>query len=63
MFYLIAVLDDDNIYCEIVGIEAKSSGFSDVLFLDAATGRNIEEASACFIVKVHSHMIDRIATF
>ncbi|CDY45046.1 BnaA08g02290D [Brassica napus] len=34
-------------------VEAKSSGFSDVLFLDAATGRNIEEASACniFIVK------------
>ncbi|KAL0661138.1 hypothetical protein Bca4012_097975 [Brassica carinata] len=35
-------------------VEAKSSGFSDVLFLDAATGRNIEEASACniFIVKI-----------
>ncbi|KAL1192597.1 Branched-chain-amino-acid aminotransferase 6 [Cardamine amara subsp. amara] len=34
-------------------VEAKSSGFSDVLFLDAATGSNIEEVSACniFIVK------------
>ncbi|XP_010461861.1 PREDICTED: branched-chain-amino-acid aminotransferase 6-like [Camelina sativa] len=34
-------------------LEAKSSGFSGVLFLDAATGRNIEELSACniFIVK------------
>ncbi|ESQ30467.1 hypothetical protein EUTSA_v10011608mg [Eutrema salsugineum] len=34
-------------------VEAKSSGFSDVLFLDAATGRNIEEVSTCniFIVK------------
>ncbi|CAH2036307.1 unnamed protein product [Thlaspi arvense] len=34
-------------------VEAKSSGFSDVLFLDSATGRNIEEVSACniFIVK------------
>ncbi|CAF2216308.1 unnamed protein product [Brassica napus] len=26
-------------------VEARSSGFSDVLFLDAVTGRNIEEAS------------------
>ncbi|ESQ30468.1 hypothetical protein EUTSA_v10011586mg [Eutrema salsugineum] len=34
-------------------LEAKSSGFSDILFLDAATGRNIEEISTCniFIVK------------
>jgi len=34
-------------------LEAKSAGFSDVLFLDAATGRNIEELTACniFIVK------------
>ncbi|KAF8080428.1 hypothetical protein N665_0945s0004 [Sinapis alba] len=34
-------------------LEAKSAGFSDVLFLDAATGRNIEEVSTCniFIVK------------
>ncbi|CAD5315105.1 unnamed protein product [Arabidopsis thaliana] len=34
-------------------IEAKSSGFSDVLFLDAATGKNIEEVSTCniFILK------------
>ncbi|CAN7029265.1 unnamed protein product, partial [Brassica rapa subsp. trilocularis] len=33
--------------------EAKSSGFSDILFLDAATGRNIEEVSTCniFITK------------
>ncbi|KAH0897121.1 hypothetical protein HID58_046689 [Brassica napus] len=33
--------------------EAKSAGFSDVLFLDAATGRNIEEVSTCniFVVK------------
>lgn len=35
-------------------LEAKSSGFSDVLFLDAATGKNIEEISTCniFILKV-----------
>ncbi|VVB00689.1 unnamed protein product [Arabis nemorensis] len=34
-------------------LEAKSLGFSDVLFLDAATGRNIEELCTCniFIVK------------
>ncbi|WZY76189.1 hypothetical protein YC2023_022573 [Brassica napus] len=33
--------------------EEKSAGFSDVLFLDAATGRNIEEVSTCniFVVK------------
>ncbi|MED6144361.1 Branched-chain-amino-acid aminotransferase, mitochondrial [Stylosanthes scabra] len=33
--------------------EAKAEGFSDVLFLDAATGKHIEEASACnmFVVK------------
>ncbi|KAI4342046.1 hypothetical protein MLD38_026708 [Melastoma candidum] len=33
--------------------EAKAAGFSDVLFLDAATGKYIEEASSCnvFIVK------------
>jgi len=40
-------------------LEAKSAGFSDVLFLDAATGRNIEELTACniFIVKVKSFNI------
>lgn len=34
--------------------EAKAQGFSDVLFLDAATGKNVEElyASNVFIVKV-----------
>ncbi|KAF2582613.1 hypothetical protein F2Q68_00006715 [Brassica cretica] len=34
-------------------VEARSSGFSDVLFLDAVTGRNIKEASTfnIFIVK------------
>jgi branched-chain amino acid aminotransferase len=34
--------------------QAKANGFSDVLFLDALTGKNIEELSACniFIVKV-----------
>lgn len=33
--------------------EAKANGFSDVLFLDSATGNNIEEATACniFVVK------------
>ncbi|XWS67541.1 hypothetical protein CRYUN_Cryun04dG0015300 [Craigia yunnanensis] len=33
--------------------QAKAKGFSDVLFLDALTGRNIEEGSACniFILK------------
>ncbi|KAG5388001.1 hypothetical protein IGI04_029542 [Brassica rapa subsp. trilocularis] len=37
--------------------EAKSSGFSDILFLDAATGRNIEEVSTCniFITKRRHH--------
>lgn len=35
--------------------EAKANGFSDVLFLDSATGKYIEEATACnvFVVKVH----------
>ncbi|RDY07834.1 putative branched-chain-amino-acid aminotransferase 7, partial [Mucuna pruriens] len=35
---------------------AKANGFSDVLFLDAATGKYIEEASACnvFVVKGNS---------
>ncbi|XP_014508284.1 branched-chain-amino-acid aminotransferase 2, chloroplastic isoform X2 [Vigna radiata var. radiata] len=34
-------------------IDAKANGFSDVLFLDSATGKYIEEASACnvFVVK------------
>jgi branched-chain amino acid aminotransferase len=34
--------------------QAKAKGFSDVLFLDALTGKNIEEVSTCniFIVKV-----------
>ena len=38
--------------------EAKSAGFSDVLFLDAATGRNIEEVSTCniFVVKVNNYI-------
>ncbi|XP_061336401.1 branched-chain-amino-acid aminotransferase 2, chloroplastic-like isoform X1 [Gastrolobium bilobum] len=32
---------------------AKANGFSDVLFLDSATGKNVEEASSCnvFVVK------------
>lgn len=36
--------------------EAKANGFSDVLFLDAATGKHIEEATACnvFVVKGNS---------
>uniref|UniRef100_K7L582 Branched-chain-amino-acid aminotransferase n=1 Tax=Glycine max TaxID=3847 RepID=K7L582_SOYBN len=35
--------------------DAKANGFSDVLFLDSATGKYIEEASACnvFVVKVY----------
>ncbi|KAM3694786.1 hypothetical protein ACB098_07G080800 [Castanea mollissima] len=39
--------------------QAKSKGFSDVLFLDAKTGQNIEEVSACniFIVKVEERVI------
>ncbi|KAG5010493.1 hypothetical protein AAZX31_07G171400 [Glycine max] len=36
--------------------EAKANGFSDVLFLDSATGKYIEEATACnvFVVKDNS---------
>ena len=34
--------------------QAKAKGFTDVIFLDAATGKNIEEATACniFVAKV-----------
>lgn len=34
--------------------KAKAQGFDDVVFLDAAAGKNIEEVSSCniFIVKV-----------
>ncbi|KAL0731044.1 hypothetical protein Bca4012_027138 [Brassica carinata] len=37
--------------------EAKSAGFSDVLFLDAATGRNIEEVSTCNIFVVKENIV------
>ncbi|KAH0851916.1 hypothetical protein HID58_094385 [Brassica napus] len=39
--------------------EAKAKGFSDVLFLDAATGKNVEElfASNVFIVKVEERVV------
>lgn len=37
--------------------QAKANGFSDVLFLDAATGRYIEEASACNIFMVKGDCI------
>ncbi|XP_010557542.1 PREDICTED: branched-chain-amino-acid aminotransferase 6 [Tarenaya hassleriana] len=43
-------------------LEAKSSGFSDVLFLDAATGRNIEEVSACNIFVVKGNAVSTPAT-
>ncbi|KAI6678232.1 hypothetical protein NL676_039028 [Syzygium grande] len=37
--------------------EAKSSGFSDILFLDAATGKFIEEASSCNVFTVKGNVI------
>ncbi|CAK8577894.1 unnamed protein product [Lathyrus sativus] len=37
--------------------EAKANGFSDVLFLDSATGKNIEEATACNIFVVKENVI------
>lgn len=39
-------------------IEAKKQGFSDVLFLDAATGKNVEElfAANVFMVKVQLYI-------
>lgn len=37
--------------------EAKANGFSDVLFLDSATGKNIEEASACNVFLVKENVI------
>lgn len=38
---------------------AKSRGFSDVLYLDSVSKRNIEEVSSCniFVVKVHYHVL------
>lgn len=43
-------------------IEAKASGFSDVLFLDSATGKNIEEVSACNVFVVKGNAICTPAT-
>ncbi|KAK2437129.1 putative branched-chain-amino-acid aminotransferase [Trifolium repens] len=37
--------------------EAKANGFSDVLFLDSATGKYIEEATACNIFVVKENVI------
>ncbi|KAK7319546.1 hypothetical protein RJT34_04268 [Clitoria ternatea] len=37
--------------------EAKANGFTDVLFLDSATGKNIEEASSCNVFVVKSDAI------
>ncbi|KAM4088576.1 hypothetical protein ACJW30_07G081400 [Castanea mollissima] len=42
--------------------QAKSKGFSDVLFLDAKTGQNIEEVSACNIFIVKDKIISTPAT-
>ncbi|KAJ1403681.1 Branched-chain amino acid aminotransferase II [Sesbania bispinosa] len=38
-------------------IEAKANGFSDVLFLDSATGKYIEEASSCNVFVVKENVI------
>nr|KYP54504.1 Putative branched-chain-amino-acid aminotransferase 7 [Cajanus cajan] len=37
--------------------EAKANGFSDVLFLDSATGKNIEEVSSCNVFVVKDNVI------
>ncbi|XP_058735538.1 branched-chain-amino-acid aminotransferase 6-like [Vicia villosa] len=37
--------------------EAKANGFSDVLFLDSATGKHIEEATACNVFVVKENVI------
>lgn len=42
--------------------EAKAKGFSDVLFLDAATGKNIEEVSSCNIFVVKGNVVSTPAT-
>ncbi|XP_059447825.1 branched-chain-amino-acid aminotransferase 6-like [Corylus avellana] len=42
--------------------QAKANGFSDVLFLDALTGKNIEELSACNIFIVKGNVISTPAT-
>ncbi len=41
-------------------LEAKKSGFSDVVYLDAKTDTYLEEVSSCniFVVKVGSNMGD-----
>ncbi|TKY59400.1 Branched-chain-amino-acid aminotransferase 6 [Spatholobus suberectus] len=43
-------------------IEAKANGFSDVLFLDSATGKYIEEVSACNVFVVKGNAICTPAT-
>ncbi|XP_020227494.1 putative branched-chain-amino-acid aminotransferase 7 [Cajanus cajan] len=42
--------------------KAKANGFSDVLFLDAATGKHIEEATACNVFVVKGNVISTPAT-
>eukprot|EP00262_Sarcandra_glabra_P009999 TRINITY_DN24849_c0_g1_i2.p1 TRINITY_DN24849_c0_g1~~TRINITY_DN24849_c0_g1_i2.p1 ORF type:complete len:319 (+),score=58.01 TRINITY_DN24849_c0_g1_i2:366-1322(+) len=42
--------------------QAKSKGFSDVIFLDSVTKRNLEEASACNIFIVKGNVISTPAT-
>ncbi|PON83377.1 Aminotransferase class IV, partial [Trema orientale] len=42
--------------CKVVG-EARAKEFSDVLFLDAATGKNIEEVASCNIFIVKGNLI------
>ncbi|KAH1122828.1 hypothetical protein J1N35_005988 [Gossypium stocksii] len=42
--------------------EAKAKGFSDLLFLDASTGSNIEEGSACNIFILKGNVISTPAT-
>ncbi|KAE8008211.1 hypothetical protein FH972_004746 [Carpinus fangiana] len=42
--------------------QAKTKGFSDVLFLDAKTGRNVEELSSCNIFIVKGNVISTPAT-
>lgn len=44
--------------------QAKANGYSDILFLDASTGKYIEEVSSCniFIVKVYTNTYKSITS-
>ncbi|KAL5857582.1 hypothetical protein ACOSQ3_005040 [Xanthoceras sorbifolium] len=55
-----AIINYASIYKAIT--EAKAKGFSDVLFLDAKTGKNLEEASTSNIFVVKGNVISTPAT-